>query len=157
MKYCAFVWLLGLSALFGIARADALSEASALFERYVALEHAFDPAVADLYADDALIVNTRLYPNGESVDLKVPATEYKMLIRQAMPVAKATNDTSEYSDVTYVEEGRGFRVHARRHSNLEQHTSPLTLLVEPDAQGRWVIREELSESLAVPPRPQAAQ
>ena len=91
------------------------------------------------------------------VELKVPATEYKMLIRQAMPVAKATNDTSEYSDVTYVEEGRGFRVHARRHSNLEQHTSPLTLLVEPDAQGRWVIREELSESLAVPPRPQAAQ
>lgn len=146
-------WPMALCLLCAPALADSLDEARTLFEHYVSLEHQFDPAVADLYADDALIVNTRRYPDGESAEIQVPAVEYKGLIRQAMPLAKATADTSEYLDVTYVEEGDGFRIHARRVSRLEQHTSPLTLLVMPDAEGRWQIREELSESLAVPPQP----
>jgi hypothetical protein len=42
------------------AAADAsIDQAKQLFDRYVALEHAFDPAVADLYADDARIRNKR--------------------------------------------------------------------------------------------------
>jgi hypothetical protein len=44
-------WLIQLSVVL----AAPTDMARALFDRYVELEHAFDPTVADLYADDALI------------------------------------------------------------------------------------------------------
>jgi hypothetical protein len=129
----------------GVA-ADPLQDAKSLFERYGALEAAFDPAVADLYADDALIKNKRTYPTGEVRELTMPAKQYKQLVRQSMPIAKARGDYSKYSDVTYAEEGSGVRIAAKRYSVLKQYSSPLSLLVTPDETGKWSIREELSES-----------
>jgi hypothetical protein len=39
-----------------------------LFAQFVKLSHAFDPAVADLYADEARIVSVRKYPHGPSAN-----------------------------------------------------------------------------------------
>ncbi|MDZ4077872.1 MULTISPECIES: hypothetical protein [Hydrocarboniphaga] len=128
------------------ANAAPNDEAKKLFERYVALEHAFDPEVADLYADDALIKNRRTYPTGQVRELTMPAPQYKALIRQSMPLAKAKGDTSSYSDITYSQEDSGVRVRATRFSNLKKYSSPVSLLAAPNADGLWRIREELSES-----------
>ena len=126
--------------------AAALDDAKVLFEQYVQLEHAFDPAAADLYANDAVIKNKRTYPTGQVRELTMPATSYKTLIRQAMPLAKLRGDTNSYSDISYANEGAMVRIRATRFSNLKHYTSPLSLLVSPDEKGRWLIREELSES-----------
>ncbi len=123
-----------------------LDDAKALFEQYVQLEHAFDPAAADLYADDALIKNKRTYPTGQVRELTMPASTYKTLIRQAMPLAKLRGDTNTYSEISYSKEGAMVRIWATRFSNLKNYASPLSLLVSPDDNGRWLIREELSES-----------
>lgn len=128
------------------AVAEPTQQAKELFERYGALEASFDPAVADLYADDALIRNKRTYPTGEVRELTMPAPQYKQLLRQSMPLAKARGDSSTYSDVTFVEEGIGVRITAKRYSILKQYYSPISLLVAPDATGKWSVREELSES-----------
>jgi hypothetical protein len=117
-----------------------------LFSKYVALERAFDPAVADLYSDDALIRNRRSYPTGEVRELTMPAPQYKELIRKAMPLAKARGDTSEYSSCAYKVEPRGVRVACQRFSNLKKYSSPISLLVGPTSEGKWRILEELSES-----------
>lgn len=130
----------------GSSSAAALDDAKALFEQYVQLEHAFDPAAADLYADDAVIKNKRTYPTGQVRELSMPASKYKMLIRQAMPLAKLRGDTNSYSDISYANEGAMVRIRATRFSNLKNYASPLSLLVSPDDKGRWLIREELSES-----------
>ena len=130
----------------GIVLAAPVDDARALFDRYVALEKQFDPAVADLYADDAVIKTTRTYPDGQVRDITMPVLTYKGLIRSAMPVAKSRGDTSTYSRVTYTEEGPGVRIRALRFSNLKKYSSPLSLLVAPDTSGRWRIREELSET-----------
>jgi hypothetical protein len=63
-----------------------------------------------------------------------------------MPMAKERGDTSTFSEVQYVKEGAGVRITATRFSNLKNYSSPFSLLVAPDATGRWVIFEELSES-----------
>jgi hypothetical protein len=112
----------------------------------VALEKAFDPAAADLYADEAVIQNKRKYPDGQVKTMSMPAPRYKALIRSAMPAAKARNDRSTYSDVRYSAEGAGVRITAQRFSELKKYTSPLSMLVKPDARGAWLIYEELSES-----------
>jgi hypothetical protein len=76
----------------------------------------------------------------------MPAPAYKLLIRQAMPLAKQRGDTSTYSDVKFTQEGDMVRVTASRYSNLKKYSSPLSLLVGLNKEGVWLIYEELSES-----------
>ena len=130
----------------GALTADARAKAEQLWNRYVALEAAFDPAVADLYSDDAVIRNRRTYPTGEVREATVPAAQYKALIRQAIPLAKAKNDVNRYSGCTYAAEGPRVRIACARYSALKNYTSPMSLLVGPGAAGGWLIFEELSES-----------
>lgn len=124
-----------------------LQVAESLFEDYVRLEHAFDPAIADLYDDAAVIKNTRRYPTGQVRELELPGAEYKALIRQVMPLAKARGDRSTYSEVSFELNGDGsVSIEASRYSELKDYTSPLKLTVAPDEEGEWRIIEELSES-----------
>ena len=125
---------------------ESILKAKALFKRYVDLEHAFDPAVADLYADGAVIRNKRRYPTGQARELSMPAPQYKALIRQAMPLAKARGDRNTYTDCKYTDIGERVRIVCSRYSELKKYTSPLSMLVGPDASGHWLIFEELSES-----------
>jgi len=144
----ASLLVLGFTALLGAQSlsADARARAEQVWNRYVALEAAFDPAIADLYADDAVIRNRRTYPTGEVREATVPAAQYKVLIRQAIPLAKAKNDISRYSGCTYAAEGARVRIACARFSTLKNYTSPITLLVGPGAGATWLIFEESSES-----------
>jgi hypothetical protein len=117
-----------------------------LFEQYVALGHAYDARLADLYADDAVIRNKRTYPTGQVRELTIPATRYKTLIREAMPLAKARRDRNTFSNVRYTPEGERVRIRASRFSEPKNYTSPISLLVGPSATGQWLIYEEVSES-----------
>jgi hypothetical protein len=139
LMYTAVASAQGLSA-------DARAKADQLWNRYVALEAAFDPTVADLYADDAVIRNRRTYPTGEVREATVPAAQYKLLVRTAIPLAKARNDISRYSGCTYAAEGARVRILCARFSVLKNYTSPISLLVGPGPAGSWLIFEELSES-----------
>lgn len=125
---------------------DSRARAEQLWNRYVALEAAFDPAVADLYADDAVIRNRRTYPTGEVREAAVPAAQYKLLVRQAIPLARARNDISRYSNCSYVADGARVRILCARFSVLKNYTSPISVLVGPGPGGGWLIFEELSES-----------
>ena len=128
------------------ASAGPIDEARSLFQQYSSFEAAFNPAVADLYTDDALIRNKRVYPIGQMREQTIPAPQYKTLVRSAMPLAKAKGDYSTYSQVSYSEEGNGVRIKATRYAVLKKYESPLSLLVVPVASGKWLIREEISES-----------
>ena len=147
MRIAAF-FVIGYTALASAQglSADARAKAEQLWNRYVALEAAFDPAVADLYADDAVIRNRRTYPTGEVREATVPAAQYKVLVRQAIPLARARNDISRYSGCTYAAEATRVRVACARFSTLKNYTSPISLLVGPGPGGGWLIFEETSES-----------
>jgi hypothetical protein len=118
--------------------------ARTFFARFVEISHAFDPAVADLYADEARIVSVRKYPNGAERKLEIKGAEYKSLIREVMPIAKVRGDTNTYADISYQRQGARVWIRATRYSALKQYSSPYSLLVGPDASGTWLIYEEHS-------------
>jgi hypothetical protein len=126
-------------------KGDTQAKAAGVFDRYVALERAFDPAVADLYSDSAVIRNRRTYPTGEVRDITIPAAQYKKLLRQSMKLAKQVGDTNVYSACKYSAEGERVRIACTRFSERKKYSSPISLLVGPDA-GDWLIFEERSES-----------
>jgi hypothetical protein len=129
-----------------VSPSAAVTNAQRLLERYIALEHAFDPAIADLYSDDAVIRTRRISPTGEIRDLTIPIGQYRELIRQMMPVAKAAGDISQYSNCVYTSEGERMRVRCARYSELKKYASPVSFLLGPDPAGEWRVFEELSES-----------
>jgi hypothetical protein len=134
------------AAPVGAAQASQAVDAQRFLEKYIALEHAFDPAIADLYGADAVIRTRRIYPTGEIRDLTIPVAQYKELIRQMMPVARAARDISQYSNCSYMPESGRVRVRCTRYSELKQYASPVSFLVGPDASGEWRVFEESSES-----------
>ncbi len=124
-----------------------LAAAQAFFERYVALEKAFDPAVADLYADTATVRNLRRYPTGQVREMKLEGTRYKALIVATLPPAKERGDLSVYTDVTYEVLATGeVAITATRYSELKKYSSPLTLRITPRLDSVWRIVEEIGES-----------
>lgn len=127
-------------------QSQASGQAEQIFDAYQALEHSFDPALADLYCDTALIRNVRTYPDGQKRTLELPAAKYKELIRAVMPLAEARGDYSTYTDAKYVPEARNVRITAVRHSLLKNYSSPISLLVGSCNDGDWAILEELGES-----------
>lgn len=130
------------------AAADPLANAKKLFDTYVARTNSFDPAVADLYADDAKIENTRKYPDGTKRSVVVPAPKYKAMLREAMPAAKQRGDTSEFFAVEYKIDGERVRITATRFSNAKQEATPISFVAGPGPGGSWLFLEESSESRA---------
>lgn len=123
-----------------------IEKAKELFERYVTLEQAFDPAIANLYSEDAVIRNKRTSPTGEVRETTITASQYKEKARIAMPFAKARGDVYGYSEITYTIEGDGVRITAQRYSERKKSFSPLSIAVRPNSAGEWWIYEELTES-----------
>ncbi|HLX09033.1 MAG TPA: hypothetical protein VKY89_14355 [Thermoanaerobaculia bacterium] len=130
--------------------------AEALFARYVDLEHAFDPALVELYANDAHI-QSRIIVAGRPPTIRTfSGAQYKDLLRRALAKAKEKReDLNYYTAVTYLREGARVRIRAVRYAELQKAVSPMELLVGPDAHGTWRIFEELSESHPIlrPPPP----
>ena len=140
------VWALGAAIPGHGTDWERLTKAKELFDRYVALEHAYDPAVADLYADSAHIQTTKLYATGKEQTVTIPAAEYKALIRRVLPLAETRNDRNTYTNVIYVLKQEMVRIKALRYSENKENWNPLLLLVGPGAEGDWQIFEEISES-----------
>ena len=142
---------LAISASAEDSKIDAAKE---FFARYVSLENAYDPGVADLYADEAFIKTRRSMPMGDPQDFTFPAAQYRTLLRQNLSVAKARGDRSSYSDVGYTPEGQFVRITAAR-KLASKEASPITLLVGPSPGGKWLIYGSCPSlgNERVPPRP----
>ena len=147
--YLRVAWAIFVSAL-GIRKRNSVhglpDSAHAIFDLYQRLYASFDPAVASLYSDAAVIRNTRRYPDGQVRILELDGSKYKALLIASIPAAKLRGDTSRLSSVTYTPEQSGVRINAIRHSDLKHYSSPVSILVGPDQDGNWCILEEISES-----------
>jgi hypothetical protein len=125
-----FAMLMAVAFVSQLAAAQSdVAPAKELFRKYIALENKFDPLLADLYSDKAVIRNTRHYPNGVKRTIEIPAANYKELIRTAMPLAKARGDKNRYSFVKFNSEGGIVRIRAKRYSLAKNYSSPISLLL----------------------------
>ncbi len=121
--------------------------AEQFFDRFVALGRAYDPAVADLYADDATIQSVQRNADNTVRTLRLIGEPYKRLIRSAMPLARQRGDRDRYSDVSVSAEGPRARIRCTRYNERKRYASPYELVLERNGDS-WQIIEEYSESRA---------
>lgn len=127
------------------AFADAKAEAEAFFNKYVALGNNFDIALGDLYSDNAQILNTRIYPNGQQKTMTISVPNYRTMLVRVMPLAKAKGDKDSYSQITYKPVADKMRIQALRHNHMKNYDSWLVLVIAKQGPD-WKIVQELSQS-----------
>ena len=128
------------------AQVAAPSSAQELWDDFVELGTGFDPALADLYADDAVINLTRRYPDGRTRTLQLTGKEYKPMVRQAMPIARNRGDLDVYSNVKFENLGDQIRITATRYGTLKKYRAPHELIVGDVGSSGWKILKETGES-----------
>ena len=124
---------------------SATTDAQSFFQKYVALGNSYDASLAQLYADDAKIVNTRYYPNGQTKTMTIPMPAYKQMIVSSMPLAKAHGDQDTYSKISYANESGATKITALRHNKVKNYDSWLVLVIRKTPAG-WKITQEMSQS-----------
>ena len=128
------------------AQAPAPGSAQELWDDFVELGTGFDAALADLYADDAVIHLTRRYPDGRTRTLQLSGKEYKPMVRQAMPIARNRGDVDVYSNVKFEDLGDRTRITATRYGTLKKYRAPHELIVGKVGSSGWKILKETGES-----------
>ena len=143
-----FRWVGGL--LLGVAALSASAETpEAFFERFVKIGQRYDLAVAELYADDAVIRSLRKYPLGASKTMDVSGVQWKALIKQVMPSAKLLDDKSLYSNMKFTLSGDDVKVKADRYVPRRCYTDKgYYLVIRKQQDGRYLIVEEYLETEA---------
>ncbi|MBX9570063.1 MAG: hypothetical protein K2X77_14280 [Candidatus Obscuribacterales bacterium] len=124
-------------------------EAQKVFKQFSEMERAFDPAVAELFAPNAVVKDVRVYQDGQTKTITWSGTDYKQVLRAGLPVAKIRNDLNTYSAIAYSREGANVRIKGSRHNTLKKYSGPFELVVAPvTANGRtsWKIIEEFTQS-----------
>lgn len=139
------VWLACGPADAAITATDALQ----FFDRYVKLGDAFDPALADLYRDESRIQARRKVGVGNDRLMDVTGAQWRPLVRNAMPAAKARGDSARFTNVRAEPQGERTRVRAERYSLLKCYTDKdFYVVIARDREGKLYIAEEFSETQA---------
>lgn len=126
----------------------ALRPEQKILNAYIQREAHYDPTVANLYADKALIQVKRVLPTGDHWTEYIPALHYKAMLRQLMPLAKVSGDASDYTIVKQSSAKKGrVRFKLKRHDRLGHYEAPVELVVgpHPNQPNDWLIYEEYSE------------
>lgn len=117
------------------------------FQRFVETGHRFDPSVANLYADNASIRMYRRYPHGLERSMEMSGAEWKVLLHKVMPLARAKNDKSTYTNVRFVSLGGKVKITADRYAVRKCYTDPsYYLFIEKQPDGGYRVIEEYFET-----------
>lgn len=121
------------------------------FKSYVQLGESFDSDLANLYSEDALIHTYRVYPHGLERNMELTGAQWKALISRVMPIAKAQNDKSTFSDIAVTEIDGGYKIKADRYSVRKCYTDTgYYMIVKPTKNGSLTISEEYMETKPLP-------
>ncbi len=120
--------------------------AKAFFERYRELEARYDPALADLYADSAIVRKFMLRASGDTFyGFATTGAIFKSSFPEGAAAAKARGAGNRYSGVTYARDGNDVRVTMRRYQEPPGVELGQVWWVGPDSNGVWRIWKELAQ------------
>ncbi len=118
LKYSAqaTVILMGLGiAPFSTAAVSNDRAVMDFFEKFQHLNKVYDPAIRDLYSDDA-VVSVISYGKGIEVLTKIQASKFKPQLDESMKYAKALSSSDRYSNIRISPIAQGYKIEAHRYS-----------------------------------------
>ncbi|MFC6633389.1 hypothetical protein [Microbulbifer taiwanensis] len=121
------------------------------FQIYMQLGESFDANVANLYDDSAKIHAYRVYPHGLERNMELSGAQWKELVKKLMPIARAKNDKSTFSDINILEVEGGYKIKANRYSERKCYTDTgYYMILKNGDDGNLAIFEEYMETKPLP-------
>lgn len=120
------------------------------FNKYDALNKAYDPALADLYTDDAKIYTIVQNPDDTEVQATLNGKKLKSLMDVGLKYAKSVGEADQYSNIRLENVASDtVKISADRYSLYKCQTDKsYYMIVKKDQQGVLKIIEELSKGPA---------
>lgn len=119
----------------------------AFFDNYVKLGDAYDADLANLYSDEAVIKASRQYPDSSRRTLQLSGVQWKSLIAKVLPLAKAQEDRSSYSNIEVEIRADQAKISADRYSERKCYRDTgYYMILQRQSSGNYLIVEEYSET-----------
>lgn len=117
------------------------------FGHYRQLANSSNPAVVELYSDDAQITATRRIKTGVEQSIKIDGKRWKSMTRDMLELTRKSGAVSEYSNIRLQIEGNRAKISADRYSRLKCfHDKNYYMVVEEDSRGELRIVREFMET-----------
>ena len=141
LKICLY------STIFSSSLVAAKGSPETFFQKYIELGNQFDVNVSLLYSDTAKIHSYRVYPHGLEKTMELKGSQWKQLIEKVMPIAKAQNDKSSFSNIIITKVGLNFKIKADRYSERKCYEdNGYYMIIEPNGNNSFHILEEYTET-----------
>jgi ketosteroid isomerase-like protein len=127
------------------AAARDIAEALAAFDALVALETAYDPRAADLYADDGVVVERRIEGGAERAPKEIPMRRYKATLPLALKISAKARETAIHEAVEAQAMAPGWvRLRSHRRSSQSREAAPYEAVLRRMEDGCWRVVKEIA-------------
>lgn len=116
MKFGLMVGLVATVLSFNAYAVSNNKEYMDFFNKYDALNKAYNPEVFDLYANNAKFFMSQMLPDGTETKIAMPVSKLKTLKIDAMNYAKQVGDIDQYSNIKVENENGQVKITADRYS-----------------------------------------
>lgn len=125
------------------AASEDVAAARFVFERLIALEAAYDPALAALYSDDGLVIE-RIVQNGrERRRREIPMRRYRAALPYALLLSSRAKERSAHADMALQRIAPGWvSLRSQRTSTQSRAPGPYEMIVRKESDGAWRIVKE---------------
>lgn len=135
------VMMMGLCAFAG-EQEDALK----FFSSFVTASNNYSPELLDMYSNNARIIRQIIKPNGQTVNVYFPATDYKRQMKLNAKIAKLRNYKNYYSNLDIDKVSSGYKISALRRPSTSDYKLKSYAIVQKQPNGSWLIVEEMMQT-----------
>lgn len=119
------------------------SAARAAFDRFIALEQDYDPALLDLYAEDGVVIEVTADGAAERRRREIPLRRYRAALPLALRLSQKAGERSEHREISSEWLAPGWVViRSLRVSSQSRAPAPYEMTLRLDAAGRWLVVKE---------------
>lgn len=121
-------------------------EALSFFNSYVQASNSYSPALLNMYSDSAKITRQVVKPDGTLVNVPFSIHDYKKQLRLSSKIAKIKNYKNYYTNINVTKVANGYKIDALRKPSLSDYRLKASMVVQKQADGDWLIVEELMQT-----------
>lgn len=119
--------------------------ARAAFDALIALEAAYDPRVAELYADDGVVVEQRIDQGQARPAREIPMRRYKAALAQALAISAKAREQASHEGVEAIAIAPGWvRIRSMRRSSQSRAAAPYEAVLRRMEDGAWKVVKEIA-------------
>ena len=127
--------------------ADGKQEALNFFNSYVKYANSYNDIITTMYTPNAKIIRQVVKPDGTTQDVYTNTATYIKQMKLSQSVAKLRNYKNNYSNITVTQLGKDkYKISSLRQPTGETYKLKTYAVVQKQADGKWLIIEELMQT-----------